>query len=107
MIKIIENPNPVKEEIRICENCKCKFSYTKADVNNESWNNEIIGPGHYGYSKDFLICPNCGEQIIIEEVDSDTIRRKQWEKELDENESIFPHLPIDSDIDEIINIEEK
>lgn len=35
MIKIIENPNPVKEEIRICENCKCKFSYTKADVNSQ------------------------------------------------------------------------
>jgi DNA-directed RNA polymerase subunit RPC12/RpoP len=29
------------------------------------------GPGNYGYFKKYVLCPNCGKEIIVEEKSSD------------------------------------
>ena len=80
-MRIIENPNPLKETILICEKCKCQFAYFQSDIHKTSWNNGILGPGHYGYSKSYVICPNCGNEIIITESSSSTINQEPEEIE--------------------------
>ena len=64
-MKIIENPNPVEEKRLTCNTCKCKFTYNNSDIHRDSWNNGIIGPGFSGYSREYVICPNCGTSIYI------------------------------------------
>lgn len=60
-MRILENPNPIEEQILTCEKCSCKFAYNKADIKRESWNNGILGPGNAGYYKEWIECPNCGQ----------------------------------------------
>lgn len=71
-MRIIENPNPQKEEILTCKKCKCQFAYLQSDIRKESWNNGVLGPGFYGYCKSYVICPNCGNEIILTETSSST-----------------------------------
>ena len=66
-MRIIENPNPVVETVVTCKYCGCKYAYTKGDMKHESWFNGVIGPGGYGYTKDWVECPNCGEKHIVSE----------------------------------------
>ena len=110
MITIIENPNPVKEEIRTCDKCKCKFSYTLGDTRVESWNNGILGPGYYGYRREYIQCPNCGETITVSSEDSNSYKKDEWIDVGMEDlvETLRPHLPDieedeEEDIVEIIN----
>ena len=106
MIKIIENPNPVKEEIQVCDKCKCKFSYTQGDIKIDSWDNGILGPGYYGYKKEYIYCPNCGESITISSEDSNSNRREDWIG-IEDLDLLRPHLykedEDEEDIVEIIN----
>ena len=70
-MRIIYNPNPAEEIVRICQECKCKFAFTDGDVKTYSYSNDVLGPGHYGYFKKYVLCPNCGKEIIVEEKSSD------------------------------------
>lgn len=105
MITIIENPNPVKEEIQVCDKCKCKFSYTQGDIKIDSWNNGVLGPGYYGYKKEFIYCPNCGESITISSEDSNSYRRDDWidVEDLDIRPHLYKEDEEEEDILEIIN----
>lgn len=69
-MRIIYNPNPVEEIVRICQECKCKFAFTEGDVKTYSYSNNVLGPGNYGYFKKYVLCPNCGKEIIVEEKSS-------------------------------------
>jgi transcription initiation factor IIE alpha subunit len=65
-MKIIENPNPREEKIKVCPKCQCKFTFNNNDTH--SWNNGVLGPG---YSGDYWVnCPNCGEHISLIEKQS-------------------------------------
>ena len=66
-MRIIYNPNPAEEIVRICQECKCKFAFTEGDIKTYAYSNEVLGPGYYGYRKRYILCPNCGKEIIIEE----------------------------------------
>ena len=66
-MRIIKNPNLVEEKIGTCKRCECEFAYTEGDVKTYSYSNGILGPGSYGYQKNYVLCPNCGEEFIIEE----------------------------------------
>ena len=70
-MRIIYNPNPVEEIVRICQGCKCKFAFTKGDVKTYAFSNDVIGPGYYGYRKRYVLCPNCGKEIVLEEKSTD------------------------------------
>ena len=90
-MRIIENPNPVKEKELKCGDCECTFAYTPGDVRTESWNNGIIGPGYSGYYREYVICPNCGKAILVknEETSEESSALVFPYSEL---EDIFPHL---------------
>lgn len=60
-MRIIENPNPQEETIVTCSKCKCKFGYSRGDVNMKS--NGILGPGYHCHC--WVNCPNCGETITV------------------------------------------
>lgn len=66
-MRIIKNPNPVEEKIGTCKRCECEFAYTEGDVKTYSYSNGILGPGSYEYQKKYILCPNCGEELVIEE----------------------------------------
>lgn len=66
-MRIIKNPNPVEEIVKECESCSCTFAFTDGDIKTYSYSNNILGPGFYGYSKRYVLCPNCGKEIIIKE----------------------------------------
>lgn len=59
MIKILSNPNPAKEEVAVCGNCDCEFSFVEADTRLSF---DISGEHHVK----FVICPNCGKELILE-----------------------------------------
>ena len=59
-MKILNNPNPVVKEIKVCPKCFCEFEYFEGDIHHYS--NGIMGPGFKSYS--WINCPNCGERII-------------------------------------------
>lgn len=69
-MRIIKNPNPVEEIEKICPECKCEFAFTEGDIKTYAYSNDILGPGNYGYRKKYVLCPNCGKEIILEEIDS-------------------------------------
>lgn len=31
-MRILDNPNPMKETVITCEDCNCKFAYNRADI---------------------------------------------------------------------------
>ena len=66
-MRIINNPNPKEEIEKTCPDCECVFAFTDRDVKTYAYSNEILGPGHYGYRKRYILCPNCGKEIIVEE----------------------------------------
>lgn len=70
-MRIIKNPNPVEEQERKCEACGCIFAYSEGDIRTYSYSNDILGPGYYGYRKRYVLCPNCGKEIVVEEKSSD------------------------------------
>ena len=53
MIEIIEHGNTMREIE--CDNCKCKFSYTRDDVIREGFGGMI----------DYVYCPECSHLILI------------------------------------------
>jgi DNA-directed RNA polymerase subunit RPC12/RpoP len=69
-MRILKNPNPVEEIKKTCPECECEFAFTDGDIKTYSYSNNILGPGFYGYSKRYVLCPNCGKKIIIEEKSS-------------------------------------
>lgn len=67
-MKILENPNPAKSMVHVCEKCQCKFEFTSQDVKVKASSdaNGRIGGTHY-YSRQVSVnCPNCGESYILE-----------------------------------------
>lgn len=70
-MRIIKNPNPVEEIVKTCPECECEFALTEGDIKTYAYSNEILGPGYYGYQKKYVLCPNCGKEIIIEEKSTD------------------------------------
>ena len=70
-MRILKNPNPVEEIVKTCPECECEFAFTDGDVKTYFYSNNIFGPGFYGYSKRYVLCPNCGKEIIIEEKNLD------------------------------------
>lgn len=67
-MKILENPNPAKSKVHVCEKCQCKFEFTaqdvKVDVSSDA--NGRIGGTHYYSRRMSVACPNCGEPYILE-----------------------------------------
>ena len=70
-MRIINNPNPVEEIVKTCPECECEFAFTEGDVKTYAYSNEVLGPGYYGYRKRYILCPNCGKEIILEENSTD------------------------------------
>ena len=70
-MRIIKNPNPVEEIVKTCPECECEFAFTEGDIKTYAYSNEVMGPGYYGYRKRYVLCPNCGKEIIIEEKSTD------------------------------------
>ena len=68
-MRILENPNPLPIHITTCKKCQCKFEYSDIDIISKSHSdaNGRIGGTHYWSTVKYIKCPNCGEQIIIEE----------------------------------------
>ena len=66
-MKILENPNPAKSKLHVCEKCQCKFEFTERDVKVDvsSDANGRIGGTHYYCYQESVNCPNCGETYII------------------------------------------
>lgn len=67
-MKILENPNPAKSKVHVCEKCYCKFEFTERDVKVDvsSDANGRIGGTHYYFRQVLVACPNCGKPYIIE-----------------------------------------
>ena len=80
-MRIIKNPNPVEEIVRICQECKCKFAFTEGDIKIYAYSNDVLGPGYHGYRKRYVLCPNCGKEITIEEKSTDE-RDSMYEPDL-------------------------
>ena len=60
MIKIIE---PGTKKIAVCDECGCKFSYEKIDV-------QTLDTVYYGNStgrKTFVLCPQCHKEKVLEQ----------------------------------------
>ncbi len=74
-MKILENPNPAKSKVHVCERCQCKFEFTERDVKVDvsSDANGRIGGTHY-YSR----------QVLVE-------RRKKQKEECTVNENRIIH----------------
>ena len=66
-MRILKNPNPVEEIVKECESCSCTFAFTDGDIKTYTYSNNILGPGYYGYRKRYVLCPNCGKEIVLEE----------------------------------------
>lgn len=66
-MRILKNPNPAEEIVKTCPECECEFAFTEGDIKTYTYSNEVLGPGYYGYQKRYVLCPNCGKEIIIEE----------------------------------------
>ena len=68
-MKILENPNPLPIHITTCKKCQCKFEYSDIDIisKSDSDANGRLGGTYYWSVTKYIKCPNCGEQIIIEE----------------------------------------
>lgn len=68
-MKIIENPNPVSVHINIftCNKCSCKFECTDNEIKHDSWSDADgrLGGTHHWSSTSYVVCPNCGEKIVI------------------------------------------
>lgn len=62
MIKIIENPEPVK-----CENCGCVFTFDKEDVKTDWYWDPQAFLGILGLSKrcEGVRCPICNHLYVI------------------------------------------
>ena len=58
MIKIIKYGT---REVTECKTCGCKFSYEKEDLRNEDTDN-------YKAFKEYVICPQCEQEVIIRAV---------------------------------------
>ena len=108
-MRILKNPNPVEEIVKTCPECECEFAFTDGDIKTYSYSNNILGPGFYGYSKRYVLCPNCGKEIIIEEKSSDYRdyysamgfeSQNLVETSLEELTKIEPEL-LDPDIEEL------
>jgi hypothetical protein len=106
-MRILKNPNPVEEIVKTCSECECVFAYTDGDIKTYSYSNNILGPGHYGYFKKYILCPNCGKEIILEENSSNQIQEPEViNLELedlikkinsDDDLTMYPHLEDDND----------
>ena len=104
-MRILKNPNPVEEIVKTCSECECVFAYTDGDIKTYSYSNNILGPGHYGYFKKYVLCPNCGKEIILEENSSNQIQESEViNLELedlikkinsDDDLTMYPHLEDD------------
>ena len=107
-MRIIENPNPKSVERGTCEKCGCVFEWLPGEVETESWNNGILGPGFSGYSKRYVKCPNCGEILVIEHHNSEEAKQKEWEKEMSNSDfSVLPGFKAEElgpTIDEMIEV---
>ena len=88
-MRILKNPNPVEEIVKTCPECECVFAYTDGDIKTYSYSNNILGPGFYGYSKRYVLCPNCGKEIILKE------------NSTDRRDSMYDLEPLDLDIEEL------
>jgi len=85
-MRILKNPNPVEEIVKTCPECECEFAFTDGDVKTYSYSNNILGPGFYGYSKRYVLCPNCGKEIILENI------KKLMEERIVEPEALGPDI---------------
>ena len=111
-MRILKNPNPVEEIEKECESCNCTFAFTEGDIKTYAYSNEVLGPGFYGYRKRYVLCPNCGKEIVLEEKSTSgrdsmmpslmTVDIKELMKESENNITelgdiddlieVFPHL---------------
>jgi len=107
-MRILKNPNPVEEIVKTCPECECEFAFTDGDIKTYSYSNNIIGPGFYGYSKRYVLCPNCGKEIILEEKNSNQIQEPEVinlesledlikRTNFDDDLTMYPHLEDDND----------
>lgn len=55
MRRILDNPNK-REFVVICKNCLCKFTFEQTDL------------CHHPNGNDFVWCPNCRKQVVIEQL---------------------------------------
>lgn len=97
-MRIIENPNPTEEIEKVCPVCECKFAYTEGDIKTYTYSNGILGPSSYGYIKKYVLCPNCGKEIIIEEQGSTHYDFERLAQEIEEMYP-YPHLTENPDDD--------
>ena len=103
-MRIIKNPNPVEEIVKTCPECECEFAFTDGDIKIYSFSNNIIGPGYSGYRKRYVLCPNCGKEIVLEEKSTSgrnsmitidfqkLIDEGSMNDEIIEDFSVFPHI---------------
>lgn len=54
MIKIIEKGTVPPSRKMHCQNCGCKFSYQREDIEHDM------------LSQNFIYCPQCGKKIIVD-----------------------------------------
>lgn len=59
MIRIIE---PGTKQIAVCEDCGCKFSFEKEDVQFRG--NDPLRPN---WHKHFVLCPQCHKEKVLEQ----------------------------------------
>lgn len=59
MIKIIE---PGTKKIAVCDDCGCKFSFEKEDVQFRG--HDPLRPNWYQH---FVLCPQCHKEKILEQ----------------------------------------
>ena len=67
MIKIIKEGTRKTQQ---CENCGCLFSYDSEDIEYEA-SCHLTQP--IGGHREYIKCPQCHEQIILEEVKRDVV----------------------------------
>ena len=61
MIKIIE---PGTRTITKCTECGCKFSYENEDIEKEG----LLANNLVFIGKIFVVCPQCGKEIVLKEM---------------------------------------
>ena len=61
MIKIIKRGT---REIQECSQCGCLFSYEQEDIKKDINDNFKMGLSHY--SKKYIICPQCKNEVTLE-----------------------------------------
>ena len=62
-MKVIRHGNTYNKEIE-CKRCKALLFYCLSDIKREFYNEECCGEIH-GYSKKWIVCPECKEKIIL------------------------------------------